>query len=251
MVLRGGHLPRKLRADAIVEALLELQFESDTSPERLIGRIVDSGPWKALEQRNLPAHQVPSALRQLDPSIRYQPTVEIASVGAEPRALKVGPFVVSYHRAKTYVGWERFRPELEETVDILFAAAENLRVTRIGLRYLNAFNARQHGITSIADLDLAVSLAEGRLTSSVNANFLVDLGAMGKCGVRVATKDFVQGPVSAETTAYLDIDVFTNPGFECKSRDAAKQWISDAHTREKQEFFHLLTQRTIDALTED
>ena len=250
VVARGTPLPERLRNDAIVEALLEIQFETGTLPERFIGRMTDSGPWKDVEQRYLPAHQLPPSVRQMDPITRVMPTIEMSFTGDEPRLLRVGPNVVSYHRAKKYVGWETFKLELDSTIDYLFAAAESVRITRLGLRYLNAVNPALHGIRSVADLDLAISVAGEGLNGDVNLNFIVDLGATGKCTVRVATRGIIQGPLPENTSAYIDIDVYTDPGFGCTSAVEAKEWIVVAHEREKTEFFHLFTQATIDLLKE-
>jgi len=250
MVARGTPLPDKLHHDAIVEALLEIQFETDTLPERFIGRITDEKSWKTLPQLRLPAYDMPPVLRLAELRFRYMPIIQVSETGDEPRALRIGPNVLSYHRTKKYIGWNRFKPELEKVIDLLFNSTEALRVTRLGLRYLNALTPESHGIDSIDDLDMVVNVASDQLHGNVNLNYNVELGQIGLCTVRVATHEFVQGPLPQNTSAYIDIDVFTTPGFTCTGARDVKTWLEGAHTQEKVEFFHLLTLTTIDALKE-
>lgn len=252
MVVRGTPLPRKLRRDAVVEALWEIQFETTTLVERLIGRMSDAKPWSEFQQRRLPAYDLPAALRQTAPALRYAPTVELSKSDTdEYQALRIGPNVLSVHRAKKYTGWPQFRRELEHAADSLFKAAESLRATRLGLRYLNALNPSVHGIQSIGSLDLEIEVAHERLTDPMNLNFQSSLANVGFCRVGVATPDYVQGPLPEGTTAYVDVDVYTAPGYECADATLVKRWLDNAHTHAKIEFFHLLKQETIDNLWED
>ena len=70
--ISAWRIPRKLKHDAIIEALLEIRFDmAATIPEVFFGRLVDHVSWKGFEQRRLPAYQVPAALRQADANWRY------------------------------------------------------------------------------------------------------------------------------------------------------------------------------------
>jgi uncharacterized protein (TIGR04255 family) len=252
VVARGTPLPRKLRQDAIVEALWEIQFETTTLPERLIGRISDVEPWKSFSQRRLPAYDIPAVMRQTTPQLHYAPIVEISHADErEYRALRLGPSVLSLHRAKRYVGWQHFRAELEAAATELFNAAETLKATRLGLRYLNALTPQAHNIRSIEDLDIAIEVANEPVISGVSLNFQVNLGNVGQCRVGIATPEYVQGPLPEGTTAYIDVDVYTTPGYECTDLDLVRRWLDNAHTHARIEFFHLLKQPTIANLWEN
>ena len=50
---------------------------------------------------------------------------------------------------------------------------------------------------------------------------------------------------------YIDVDVFTQEGFETQEQDVVTSWIEDAHTKEKEQFFRLLTPQTIQLLKEE
>ncbi len=158
--------------------------------------------------------------------------------------------MISYHRLAPYGGWDKFKPELSETIDGLFTKSEGVIVRRLGLRYINAISPEQHGIKSIAQLDLGITIEKEELKSNVNLNFTSEQSNDTDCTVRVATTDFVQGNFPLNTSIIIDVDVTTKKNFKTNNRQQVEQWIEFAHTKEKEQFFRLLTQDTIDALEE-
>jgi len=50
MASRGKSIPKKLKHDAIVEAVVEVRFSTTTIPEILFGRLSEYGPWKNFRQ---------------------------------------------------------------------------------------------------------------------------------------------------------------------------------------------------------
>lgn len=249
MAKRGIQLPAKLTRDAIVEALLEIRFDMKTLPEVLFGRLASYAPWQTFQQKPMSAYNVPAPMREADVNLRYQPIFELVS-DDRTRAVRIGSHVLSFHVMAPYIGWTLFKTELENAVHQLFSSAEDLTVRRIGLRYTNALTPNDHGIRSINDLDVAITIAEERILGSVNLNFMTDLSDNTRCTVRVATKDFVGGAIPEDTTIIIDVDVFTKDSFKTKTIADVQSWIEFAHEKEKVEFFHLLPRKAIDALKE-
>jgi len=139
---------------------------------------------------------------------------------------------------------------LVRVIERLFEKTEKLIVRRLGFRYINALRTDVHGIKSILDLDFIVTAAGERLPGNVNVNFTKALSDDTQCTVRIATADFIQGSIPPTTTVVIDVDVFTKESFRTKDVANVKQWIEQAHTQEKEHFFRLLTNETIDALEE-
>jgi uncharacterized protein (TIGR04255 family) len=131
----------------------------------------------------------------------------------------------------------------------LFTKTEQLRVKRLGLRYLNALKPDPHHINSIADLDLSLHISGDVISSKVNINFTSLIDDNSSSMVRIATKEFLQGAVPPNTSVYIDVDVFTHDGFSTSDQAAVTNWVETAHAHGKVEFFHLLKQDTIDELT--
>lgn len=250
MVKRGTPLPKKLKSDAIVEAFLELRFDGKDLPEVFFGRFVDHPNWKGWEQRLLPAYNIPPQFRSIDPNVKFAPTIEL--VEKESKAvLRIGPSVVSYHRQVPYVGWEKFKPELERVTTTLFETRKDAIITRLGLRYMNSLRPNLHGIAALTDLDVEMTVSGDAILKAANLNFTNPLGKESACTVRIATPEFILGIIPADTSVFVDVDVFTNEGFKTADKKIVDEWVEFAHTQEKTEFFRLFKQPTIDKLREE
>jgi uncharacterized protein (TIGR04255 family) len=249
MATTAKRIPERLKHDAIVEAILEIRFDTSTIPEVLIGRLADYGDWKEFKQHRLPAYEIPEPVRQLDANLRFTPIFELRD---EPgnRAVRIGSKVLSYHQRAPYVGWSKFKPELINAVDGLFQTTPGITVKRLGFRYVNALRSDLHRIRSISDLDLRIAVEGNALGGSVNLNYYAEIDDETRCIVRVASKEFVTGATPESTSVVADVDVFTKEPFKTKDSEAVKTWLEVAHSGEKREFFRLLSQDTINLLTE-
>ncbi len=156
--------------------------------------------------------------------------------------------MLSYHLFAPYIGWSKFRTELGRVADQLFSKTRGTVVRRLGLRYLNALRPDLHNIKAVTDLDLSVVVMDKTLSGNVNLNF-TDAPAVDKrATVRVATPDFVTGLLPTGTSVFVDVDVYTPPGFQARSANRVHRWLESAHETEKDEFFSLLKPETITQL---
>lgn len=250
MPKNGNSIPRKLKHDFILEVVLELQFETSTFPEVLLGRLADHTPWQDFRREPLPAYSIPAVMRQTDPNLRYQPVLQLSGEEGR-RSVRIGPQVASYHRIAPYVGWTQFSAELEELFQGVFEKSENPSVSRLGLRYINAATPELHGIAAISDLNLRVTVAEDQIGSSVNLNYMNGHERDTQSVVRVATPDFVIGTIPAGASLLIDVDVSTKAGFKATAVGDVRDWTEFAHKEEKKQFFRLLRPETTEALRED
>ena len=110
-------LPTKLKADAIVEALCQVQFVSDDLPEVIIGRATDFWVKSGYVAERLPIADIPAPIRQADPNLRFQPTIQLREKQG-PNLIQIGEQAISFHVAgeKKYPGWDTFREQLKEVV---------------------------------------------------------------------------------------------------------------------------------------
>jgi uncharacterized protein (TIGR04255 family) len=247
---RGSLIPKKLKSDAILEALFEARFSTLTQPEFLIVRLAEFAPWRAYSQARLPAYGIPENIRQIDPNLRYQPTYELLEPSKQ-RSVRIGPNVISYHLRQPYVGWPEFSQELRALVAKLFDSAESLVFNRLGLRYVNAFSPKLHGIQGIQDLDLSVTVAGTPVKANVNVNFSSLAFEQTNAAVRIASPEFFALQPGIEASALADIDVFTREGFETTTKNSIFDWLELARNSKNEEFFCLLTPETISKLKED
>lgn len=249
--MRNTNTPKKLKQDAIIEALLEVRFEMpETFPEIFLGRMVEYEPWKGFSPHRLPNSEFPPSLRQVDPNLQFLPIFQLLDA-ENNRSVRIGERVLSYHQLKPYVGWGKFNDELNIAIEGLFDKVENLVITRLGFRYLNALSKDLHGISSASDLDINIEISGEKILDKVNINFTKSLPNQMNCTVRIATPEFIQGSLPPNTSVFIDIDIFTEDNFKASNKQTVKNWIRDAHDVEKNEFFKLLKDETINDLREE
>lgn len=245
-------LPKKLKFDAIVEAVFEARFDAESSliPEVLFGRLADTPEWREYAQRRLPMADVPAALRRADRSLRYQAAMELVDPQGQV-IVRIGPQSLAFVRKAPYPGWEVVGPEISRTIDVLFGVLPAIKVTRLGLRYINALKSDVHQLASVADLNINVVVDAAQLVDSLNLNYSKARDAELRCTVRIATLDFAEGSIPENTSVIVDVDVFTPEPYATSDLAAVKRWTESAHNFEKENFFQLLTDKSIEALRAD
>ena len=245
-------LPTKLKNDAILEAVLEARFEPDPSlvPEIFIGRFADNPKWSGFKHARLAPADIPAPIRRADPNLRYLPSIEMTSPDGG-RVLRIGPQAVTYSRRGAYPGWDTsFGAELQAVVEHLYRVVPNVSVSRLGLRYVNALKSDIHGITSIADLAIIISVGEQTLGNSLNLNFKTNIGTDFETMSRIASIDLAEGVIPEHATVIVDIDVHTGGAFTVNEEDRVKNWVVEAHDYEKAAFFKVLGKENTERLRE-
>lgn len=251
MVARESTLPNRIEPDAIAEALLEIRFEQSSLPEIFYGRMFDSQRWKGRlgKPTRTGAEKIPEQFRSADPNLKFAPIFHAS--GTDNNLLRLGPHAASYHQRAPYPGWARFRPELENLVRAVFETADDVQISRLGFRYVNALSVRAHGIATAADLDMEVSIAGDKISDALNLNAEFDVGRETKVTIRVATRSFVQGDIPEDTSVVVDVDVYSEMMNPITDSESVMDWIDFAHEVEKREFFHLFLQSSIDRWTKE
>jgi len=247
-------LPKRLRKDAIVEALLEIRFKGTDVPEVTIGRLVadiTSSMQVGAKVERLPLADLPAQIRRADPNLAYQPILQLWSEN-RTRVAKIGEQVLSWHALQPYPGWNAFKSELGRVIEGLAKAVANPDVTRLGFRYINALRGSDHGINALQDLNLAVAVGGATLVVPLNINYRQMIGDHHVL-TRVATPEFVEaGPVPIGGFAVMiDIDVSTEGAKGLPTVDNALTWTETAHDAIKAEFFRLLKPETLENLREE
>jgi uncharacterized protein (TIGR04255 family) len=243
-------LPTKLKKDSIIEAIFDVRFTCDDVPELVIGKLAGNPTWNAFPAQQLPTANIPAAMRRMDANMQYLPVLERRSTDNK-QIIRIGDRAISFHRAKPYPDWPIFGPELHDMMKFLLDRAQlaNLGVARFGLRYVNAFTEKDHGVKAIADLNLRISIGNKPLELPINLNFRRDYPDNKQAVVRITSRELVQAADPPDLCALVDIDVATPSGFKSDGRDA-HDWIEAAHEVEKTEYFGLYTDEMKDRLIE-
>lgn len=218
-----------------------MQFVSDDLPEVIIGRATDYWVKYGYIAERLPIADIPAPIRQADPNLRFQPTIQLREKQGS-NLIRIGEQAISFHVAgeKKYPGWDKFRAQLNSVAEGLFTNMTNATVNKIGLRYINAIVQDRHFISDIHELEFEVSVGGKKLTGPVNLNFNVLEGAAHVVTTRLAHSSFVQGTLPAKTSAVIDVEVSTANDFLVKNALDVMSWIDKAHLFEKTAFFALI-----------
>lgn len=243
-------LPKKLKHDAIVEALLEIQFDSNDQSEIVIGRLSDSDLWSGYSTTRLAPANLPESVREVDETLKYQAILERRSQN-DIDSVRIGSHVLSYHTYAPYLGWEEFQLKLSAVTNLLFEKVPSAVVRRLGFRYVNFLLSDKHEISDFSELALSLNLKEGDITEGVSLTLGKTLSESHQSISKVVSSDLLALAVVPENiVCAIDIDIFTPVGYSANSADEVSSWVERAHTHEKTAFFSFLTQNTINSLKE-
>ena len=224
-------IPRKINPCPIIEAIVEIRFETNVPPDAVFGVIYNEFKKEYTKVEKLPILQLPEALRTKDPNLRYQPYFKLIH---ENFLLQIGPNVLSIVNVNDYVGWSTLSSKINNT----FLKVEKLGVisqaNRLGIRYINFFEA-----DIFENINLEFLLANSPLVSEQitfrstlrTGKFLSNLQILNKGNVTVKNVPKSGSIIDIDTNFQDDNDnIFSN----------LTELLEMGHKEEKKLFFQLL-----------
>ena len=130
-------LPKKIDPCPIVEAIVEIRFDSVIVSDAIFGLIYNSFKDSYPTTEKLGILQIPEAIRSSDQELSFKPHYKLLN---DDFIFQVGPKVLSIVSTKEYVGWGKFIEEILRSFKIVKDLAIIDKVKRIGLRYINFFD---------------------------------------------------------------------------------------------------------------
>jgi uncharacterized protein (TIGR04255 family) len=243
--------PRKLKVDAIAEALIEVRFDCPDAvamPEAVVTALARYPQARGFAVQRLPIADLPTFVRTQDPNLKHQPWLEFTSAN---RIVKIGQNSLSYHVLPPYPGWESFRLQLEEIMSHLYLEIQDLSILRIGFRYINLLTEEDHQISSAADLHCAINIEGKELDAPYLLQYNRQRGEDHLVQAKIADPIFVVSNVNKAFNVLVDVDVFTARNVGHPSKEWINEWVENAHTFEKDEFFRILGTDNTKRLRED
>jgi uncharacterized protein (TIGR04255 family) len=244
-----ARIPDKLKKDSIFQAAFDVRFTCRDLAEVVVGRLAGQPQWKQWDVQRLPVADIPSAIRQQDPTLQFQPLLELRAKDSA-RLVRIGERSFSCHALLPYPGWTVWKPELSAAIDLLYGSFEDFAATRFGFRYVNTMTP-DHFINDVADLRLAVRVADAPLGSPLMVNYQRNRDDDHIAVVRIASREFVSNPVPSTLSAVVDIDIYTPEKYVSRDEKQAAVWLESAHVQLKEEFFQLFTDEILEKLRED
>ncbi len=128
------NIPKSLTPSPVVEATVEIRFQSKFPPDAVIGIVY--GIYGNLELEGLPILQIPAEIRKQDPNLKYKPTHKFM-LGAY--TVQIGGDVILLSSPIDYPGWDIYKSVLKELLEKLKSINLIQQIDYISLRYLSFF----------------------------------------------------------------------------------------------------------------
>jgi len=132
-------LPKKLGNDTIVDAIIEIRFETLFDKNAIFGYIYSMimNDYKG-NVINLPESQLPAAIREADPNLRFKP---LHRIEGEKTIIQIGSNVIAISSKIPYIGWDEFSSIFFKIVTKINSQDPTVlnKVIRLGIRYVDFF----------------------------------------------------------------------------------------------------------------
>lgn len=157
-------IPLRLEADPIIEAVIEMRFESATSlSDVLPGVLLNSIEGGAVSIERLAAAEIPKPIRDQDPNLTFQPLVKMAY---GEYSLLIGDKVLAVSCPIPYPGGKAFKKKAIEVFVKALSLPISIKLTRLSMKYVDFIEGESlEGLTPY--LNLSISIA-GETVSLVN-----------------------------------------------------------------------------------
>ncbi|MEZ4840233.1 MAG: TIGR04255 family protein [Flavobacteriaceae bacterium] len=128
--------PIKIEICPIVEANVEIQFQTQLPKGTLFGIIYNIFRDKYKTVLQLPLNQIPEEIRISDPNFKFKPLHKLTD---GQFSILIGDDVLSFQAPSKYVGWDLFSDKINHFFKEIKKINAIEFVSRFSLRYLNFF----------------------------------------------------------------------------------------------------------------
>lgn len=232
--LKDVKLPNKINPCPILEAVVELRFESPFPPDAIFGILYNEFKAEYSNPQDLPILQLPELVRKQDPALKYQPYYKLFSPDKK-FIFQIGARVVSLINLSPYDGWTSFSVKLKNMIERIKTLSIADTYTRIGIRYINGFD---FNIFEKINLSLCMS-QDPLITFDSSIRMEVPSGEFINT-LQIANNAQVKKVEGVRKGSVVDIDTH----IENPKKDIL-EIIEDGHLEEKRLFFALLKEEFI------
>jgi uncharacterized protein (TIGR04255 family) len=223
-------LPKRVRNCPIIEAVLEVRFETSFDNDAVYGSVYSIVKSDWAKGDKLPITEIPHFMRESDPALKFSPHYRLTK---DNLLLQIGPAVISIVSRSPYVGSEILFQEFDTVFDKLSKTDLFQRFIRVGVRYIDFFdNNIFDGLKcnfALCDIPTHPQRTHIRTTIEGKDGFNLTLQLAG----RVVTENPDQAGFVFDVDTACDLK-------ESPSIEEVKQLLRSAHIQQKQLFFGLL-----------
>jgi len=228
---RTGRIPVRINPCPILEALLEIRFETSLG-DAIFGMFYGQVRHDVKSATPLPTSQIPEAFRNQDSNLRYQPTHRLEI--DDHFTIQIGPKVLSFSVINNYPGWDKYNEFIDKYLSLFMEMKAIDSFKRIGLRYISFFKE----INIFDHINLKLSLNDASLADND-----MQLRAMHRVENIQTTLSIINNASvgvgeNSNRGSVIDIDTFIEEGVDPNNISSI---ISRLHEEERIVFFNLPT----------
>lgn len=242
--------PKALKKDPILEAIVEVRFESQ---EQALGDLLPGMLFQRLRHRfqslsALPLAHLPKAIRDKDQSFAYQPVHALVGPGMQ---LRLGQRVASLSLLRPYPGWNKAEPVFREVIGSLAETRTVASITRFSLKYINLLTVGSDA-SDMSILKIRLEAGDFNLRApGRHVRFEIEHRGCTHVVQVMTGADVTQTQPGSKDVrvqgVVVDVDTICFGPFGDDWALVTKL-LAEAHEAEKEVFFGLLTDDTIDKM---
>jgi uncharacterized protein (TIGR04255 family) len=236
----------------IVEAVCEFRFLPETQwdmtvPGLFYERVKAEYPLK--EKRLLVTNQPQTRTEEgITQETKFTPLAAFLSPDSKT-FVQIGENHLLIHRIKPYLTWTQFKPAIQSNFQFLNEIIPNIKIGRIGLRYINRIEVPSVNINLDAYFELrpflGAQLPQLITSFSIGCRFEYP-ESNSSCRVQLVSTP-ADAPENKAVT--LDIDYYLNKP-ESVSPEDAMDWVESAHSKVESLFEGCITDRIREIMVE-
>ena len=233
-------LPIKIDPCPIVEAIVEIRFDSFLPGDAIFGVIYNQFKEEYPKYTKQPILQLPEAIRSRDPNLIFKPHYKMQK---DNFMVQIGPKVFSIVNVGEYCGWDLFFKTILEAFNIISNSNVVEKVIRFGLRYINIFEGfdifEESNFKAVLN-DKPYENAKADITiETPSGEYSHKFKIVNHATVSVENKKVKGSVIDIDISIEKPIDMFF---------DKMNEILETSHVEEKKIFFGLLKQSFIDSL---
>lgn len=229
-------LPKKITPDSIVNAVVEVKYESRIPFELLMGLLVDkfddSYNYTTRPLRPLLGKQQELAINFGSQALLYNERISLTLL----------PNALGFNCLGKYIGWTLFKEEINKALQIIYSTGHIVKWSRVGLRYITEY--LKTDLKDCTKFNFTFGFPEVQSLSTTFHNEFEFKGAkvIMNLNNKIPTirQQEMNSTVEIIPSSTIDIDVIKEP-LALAQVNQIMNIIEEVHEHEKEVFFTLLT----------
>lgn len=224
------NFPYKLEKNPLLEAVVEIRFESNYPDGSIIGILYNKLKDSFGKYVELPHLQIPEHIRKQDKNFEFAPLYKFDNGIYQ---INVGDKVISILDRKEYSGWDNYKLQITKIVNILSEIELISKVLRIGVRYIDFFeNVNIQDKIKLKISGSPFDIKQTTIATSLKiSTFEVNL-LIAEANQILVDEQLLNGSI-------IDSDIYCNFGKSMNDSEIMSE-INSAHDIAKEVFFNIL-----------